>query len=165
MKVLLISDNHLYPGLEKTIKREAADINLHLGDSQMRLTSKEMANFDYAIQGNCDFEKYPEHQIVDVAGQHWLMFHGYQIYNAHDLEAIADYAKSFDCQVVCYGHTHIPVYSKVNEVIILNPGSFSRSRCQYPNSYMTVEIADGEWKVLLKYANNGSIIKELAINE
>ncbi|WOO87857.1 YfcE family phosphodiesterase [Mollicutes bacterium LVI A0039] len=165
MKILLISDNHLTPGLAKAMEREQADLSLHMGDSQFKKDNKEMIGFDYAIQGNCDFEKYPEHQICEVGNDHWLLFHGYQVYNAHDLEAIAAYAKTFKCQVVCYGHTHVPVYSKVDGVIILNPGSFARSRTNYPNSYMTVEIKDDQWRVQLKYANNGSLIKEFKLNE
>ncbi len=165
MKILLISDNHLALGMKRTIEREGADLNLHMGDSQFRKTNPEMKGFDHIILGNCDYEKYPEHEIIKVEDQHWLMFHGYQVRNAHDLESRARYAKGFECQVICYGHTHVPVYSQVDGVTILNPGSFSRSRANCPHSYMTVQIDQGEWSVKLKNAINGSLIKELKLDE
>lgn len=164
MKVLLISDNHLMTGLEMTILSEDADVNIHLGDSQFMKNNIEIERFDYAIRGNCDFERYPEQLVVEINNQKWLLFHGYQVSNAHDLEDLADYAIAAECSVICYGHTHIPIYSKVKGVTILNPGSFARSRCRYPNSYMTVDI-NQKWTVQLKQAPTGNLIKELTINE
>lgn len=165
MKVLLMSDSHLMRGLDAVVLLENADINLHMGDSQLMKNNLEMEHFDYAVRGNCDFERFDEHAIVSIDDKRWLLVHGHQVYNAHDLESLSDLAKSYDCQVICYGHTHIPVYSKVSDVIILNPGSLARSRSKYPNSYMTVDITNGMWTVLLKHATSSVIIEELKINE
>lgn len=165
MKVLLISDSHIQGGLANTIKRENADFNLHMGDSQFMKNNSEMQDFDYTVRGNCDFEKYDSEVICEIDNQNWLLIHGHQAYNALDLKELANIAKSYKCGVICYGHTHIPVYSKVDDVIILNPGSFARSRCQFPNSYMTIDIDQGEWKVELKFAMNGSVIKEFKLDE
>lgn len=165
MKILLMSDSHMLRGMEPIVLTEQADLNLHLGDSQFMKNNMEIDRFDYAVRGNCDFERFDEHKIIIVEGQRWLLIHGHQVSNAHDFEALADYAKSYNCQVVCYGHTHIPVYTSYNGVTILNPGSFARSRSSYPNSYMTVMIVDQQWTVLLKNAKNEAVIKELKINE
>lgn len=165
MKILIMSDSHLMTGLDNVVLNEQANLNLHTGDSQMTKKNKDLANFDYIIRGNCDYEKFPEHEMFELDGKMWLMIHGNQVYNPHDLESLADYAKTYDCQVICYGHTHVPVYAKVNGVTIINPGSFARSRSTYPESYMTIEISDHTWKVELKNAHTRKIIKELKINE
>ncbi len=164
MKILLISDSHLCTGLADVIAKERADINLHLGDSQQMKNNIDMIGFDYAVRGNCDFEKYPEHEIVEVGSEKWLLMHGHQVFNAHDLEELSRYASDFDCEVVCYGHTHVAVYSQVENVKILNPGSFARSRSDYPNSYMIVEITDDVWRVVLKAVSDMKVIEELKIN-
>ncbi len=164
MKVLLISDNHLMNNLEMTILTEAADLNIHMGDSQFMRNNIEVERFNYMVRGNCDFEKYEDHVIFELEGKRWLMIHGHQVYNAHDLEALADYAKSYNCDVICYGHTHVPIYAKYDGVTILNPGSFARSRSSYPASYMTVDT-NGQWTVQLKAASTGNLIKELKLNE
>lgn len=164
MKVMLMSDSHLMRGLDSTILIEDADINLHMGDSQLMKNNIEIEHFDHVVRGNCDFEKFDEHYIIEIGGLRWLLIHGHQVYNAHDLEALADYAKSYDCQVICYGHTHIPVYSIIDGITVLNPGSFARSRCSYPNSYMIIDITDGVWTVLLKHAKSNQIIEELKVN-
>ncbi len=165
MKVLLMSDSHMKRGMEPIVLTEAADVSLHLGDSQLMKNNMEIDRFDYKVRGNCDFELYPEHEIVVIDGLRWLLIHCHQVANAHDFEALADYAKAYDCQVVCYGHTHVPVYTVYDQVTILNPGSFARSRSQYPISYMTVTITDQGWTVLLKHAATEAIIKEFKLNE
>lgn len=164
MKVCIVSDSHLMSGLSEVISREGADINIHTGDSQQMKNNREVAGFDHIIRGNCDFEKYPEHDIVEIDGQLWLIIHRHQVYNAHDLTELAAYAKDFGCSVVCYGHTHVAVYAHVDGVTILNSGSFARSRSSYPNSYMTIDIENHKWTVKLKYAENGCLIKELTVN-
>lgn len=165
MKILLMSDSHLVTGLEKVVTSERADINLHLGDSQLMKNNKSLKCFDYVVRGNCDFEKLPEHQMFELDGKTWLMIHGNQVDNPHDLASVADYAKTFDCQVICFGHIHVPIYAKVNGVTIINPGSFARSRSTYPESYMILEINDGQWQLTLKNARSHQPIKELTINE
>lgn len=165
MKVLLMSDSHMMRGLQAVVNGEGADINLHMGDSQLMKNNREIQAFDHVVRGNCDFEKFPEHDILEINEQLWLLIHGHQVFNPHDLEELANYAKLYGCEVICYGHTHVPVYSKVGSVTILNPGSFARSRSSYPNSYMTVEITSAGWRVDLKAANSQTVIEELKINE
>lgn len=165
MKILIMSDSHLMTGMKNVIENERADINIHLGDSQMTLNNKEMKCFKYIVRGNCDFEKYPLDQMFELDGKMCLMIHGNQVYNAHDLESLAHYAKDYKCQVLFYGHTHVPVYAEVEGVTIINPGSFGRSRSRYPESYMILEIENGSWRVSLKNARTRKLIRELKINE
>lgn len=165
MRILLMSDSHLSSGLNEVLLAENCELNLHMGDSQFIKNNKELSNFDYIVRGNCDFERFPDHEIVNIAGKPWVLIHGHQVYNTHNLEELAIYAKDFSCEVICYGHTHIPMYSKVGGITILNPGSFARSRSYEPNSYMVVEIENGRWKVELKSARNRKVIKELKVNE
>lgn len=165
MKLLLMSDSHLLGGLQTVVNREKADINLHMGDSQLQIDNPELSSFDYAVRGNCDFAKLPELEMFELEAKTWLLIHGDQVSHSNDLESIAKHAETFKCDVICYGHTHVPIYSQVRGITILNPGSFARSRSTYPNSYMTVEITGDKWQVLLKDAKSGKLIKEFEKDE
>ncbi len=165
MKILLMSDNHLTTGMKKIIIKQGADINIHTGDSQLLKTNSDMELFDYTVRGNCDFERYNELEMLEIDNLKWLIIHGHQVFNAHDLDELAAYAKSYDCQVICFGHIHMPIYAKRDGVIILNAGSFSRTRSTYPNSYIEVITDENEWHVHLYASQTGKLIKELAIDE
>lgn len=154
MKIVLMSDNHLMPGMESALLVEEADISIHLGDSQLRKNNSEMSRFTHTVRGNCDFEKYDKHKLIEIMGMKWLLLHGDALPNPYDNDDISEYAKRHGATVICFGHTHVPVYQNHNGVTIINPGSFGRSRATTPNSYMVVNIDDSGVKASLKDARN-----------
>lgn len=160
MKILLISDSHMLSGMEATILYEEADIAIHLGDSQFMANNIEMERFDFRVRGNCDFEKYDEEIIITVDGTKWLLMHGHQVYDTHNFESLAEYANERGCSFVCFGHIHIPVFEKHNNVMVVNPGSFARSRTSISNSYMVIEIEGDMYKSILKDAKSNRILWE-----
>lgn len=160
MKILLISDSHMLNGMEATILYEEADIAIHLGDSQFMANNIEMERFDFRVRGNCDFERYDEEIIITVNGTKWLLMHGHQVYDAHNYESLADYAKERGCQFVCFGHIHAPVFEKHRNVMVVNPGSFARSRTMISNSYMVIDVEEGSYKSILKDARSNGVLWE-----
>lgn len=48
--------------------------------------------------------------------------------------------------VVLYGHTHVPVYEKVEDYIYMNPGSISIPKENSDHSYMIIEKGIFIWK-------------------
>ncbi len=161
MKILIMSDTHLLTEFYNIVEMENADINIHLGDSQLLATCAEMEKFDYKVKGNCDYSSYSNELVVNINGDNWLLFHGHQVFATHDPFSIAEYAKEKNCTVVCHGHTHIPVYKNIDGIKVINPGSFARSRCRLPNSYMIITIDNNEWKMQLKNSNTSEIIEEV----
>ena len=63
------------------------------------------------------------------------------------------YAQSKGCDMLIYGHTHIPDYQVLEDgFIILNPGSISLPRQSDMNrTYAVLEIEDKEVKVIHKH--------------
>lgn len=164
MKILMMSDSHLLEGFDAVVYHEKPDISIHLGDSQLMANCLEMEQFDYLVRGNCDYESYPEMSKVQVGEKSWLLCHGHQIKNIHNIQAVAKFAKAHNCEVLCHGHTHVPRACKVDGVTIINPGSFANSRCEYPNSYMMIEVDENSIVAHLK-KTSGELIKEFLINE
>lgn len=163
MKIVIISDNHLARGLEKALKHEQADFAIHCGDSQMAEDSSELQGFQVKVKGNCDYSSFPRDEIVHLNNSYWFVCHGHQVGYSPGAEGLADLAKVNGCQVICSGHTHVPMYAKYDDIILLNPGSFSRSRASTPASYLAIEIEDNNWRVFLKRADNFRVIKELVL--
>ncbi len=122
-----------------------------------------MQNIDFRIRGNCDFEKYREEEHITIEGKKWLLMHGHQVYNANNLYDVAYYAEEQNADVVCYGHTHIAVFEKIGNILVVNPGSFARSRSSLPNSYMTIDTTDYSAKLI--DAKTKQVLKEMEINE
>ncbi len=163
MKILLMSDSHMLSGMQEIITFEKADLVLHLGDSQFLQNNSEMQNIDYKVRGNCDFEHYPEEEHIKIDNKKWLLMHGHQVYNANNLYDVAYYAEAQGADVVCYGHTHIAVFEQIGNVLVVNPGSFARSRSSLPNSYMTIDTDTYQAKLI--NAKTKQVITEMGINE
>ncbi len=162
MKIVLISDNHFLNGMESVLIAENADYAFHLGDSQLKQNDAEMSRFDACVAGNCDMrEKFPLTVIETVGDMRWYLEHGDSYVFPHSQQSYIDFAKEHQVDVICSGHTHVPVYQDLGSVKILNPGSFARSRAKTPNSYMSIIIEDGSWQVYLKDAKTMNIIAEL----
>lgn len=163
MKIVIMSDTHLSSGLMRTLNYEQADFAIHCGDSQFAIENEELRKFNCIVKGNCDFAKFPTTDIITINDEDWFVCHGHQVGYSGDFDSLANFGHNYQCAVVCSGHTHVPIYRKQNGIILLNPGSFARSRASTPNSYMTVVIDNGNWTVLLKRADNYKVIKEMTI--
>ncbi|MFW6030251.1 MAG: phosphodiesterase [Halanaerobiales bacterium] len=105
-----------------------------------------------AIKGNVDalvddwVLPYPlsEYSMVVDNGFKIAIYHGYQ----HQSEAErVSFAKCLGADLLIYGHTHIPELKKVDNVILLNPGSMSLPKQE--NKIKTIaRIKDGEISIL-----------------
>ena len=75
------------------------------------------------------------------------MVHGHRDLIFGQFAMLADRAKSFDCDIVCFGHTHIPFNQTIKGVRVLNPGSIWRNRDGSKPSYMIVTLDGPEIRV------------------
>lgn len=179
MKLFFMSDIHgsLYYTKKAldAFKLENADYISILGDElyhgarnplPLEYNPKEVASLlnQYAgkilaVRGNCDSEvdemvlDFPimtTYSIILYNGRRLFLTHGH-IYNEDNLPKLCE------GDVFIYGHTHIPKAEKKGAQYIINPGSITLPKENYPNSYGILEgnafkVKDFE----------GNIIKEIS---
>ncbi|BDR67587.1 phosphoesterase [Clostridium tetani] len=161
MKLFFISDIHgssYY--LEKVInifEKEKADYLVILGDElyhgarnplPKEYNPKKVAeilntykNKIIAVRGNCDSEvdqmvlNYPimsDYSIILYNNRRLFLTHGH-IYNKNNLPTISN------GDVLIYGHTHLPLAERINNIFIINPGSITFPKENTPHCYGILE--------------------------
>ena len=144
MKILVISDTH--GSLARTVKIFSLvrdpDLVFHMGDVLYHgprnpipedYNPSKLAEFlrgkniSY-VRGNCDADvdimllglsEFPRISVEYIGNFKILRMHGDQ-FNENDL---LDVLKRRGCNVLIYGHTHIPKIERREEFVIFNPGS------------------------------------------
>ena len=103
------------------------------------------------VKGNCDgdvdqmvldFPILAEYAILSFGKNIIFITHGHKI-NVDNLPSL----KNGD--ILLYGHTHIPKCEEFGEFTYINPGSVSIPKEGSPNSYITFDGKNFEWKNLL----------------
>jgi putative phosphoesterase len=180
MKIFFISDIHgslffLEKALER-YKEEGANYIVLLGDSLYHgprnplpkdYNPQAVANLlnEYkdkiiAVRGNCDSEvdqmliEYPmmsDYSIILCDNRRLFLTHGH-IYNDDNMPSLSDN------DVLIHGHTHLPVAEKHKGIYVLNPGSVTLPKENYPNSYAILQDDLFQIKDL-----NGTVIKEIIL--
>lgn len=181
MKLFFISDIHgssYY--LEKVIniyEKEKADYLVILGDElyhgarnplPKEYNPKKVAeilntykNKIIAVRGNCDSEvdqmvlNYPimsDYSIILYNNRRLFLTHGH-IYNKNNLPNIST------GDVLIYGHTHVPLAEKTNNMFIINPGSITFPKENTPHCYGVLENNTFKIKTL-----DGEVFKEIDIS-
>ncbi|MEA4875522.1 phosphodiesterase [Anaerorhabdus sp.] len=111
-----------------------------------------------AVRGNCDSEvdqmvlKFPimsnENQLM-LGNRRLFMTHGH-------LNMIDDLSFLNQGDLFLFGHTHIPMANYDNQLYLLNPGSMSLPKENYPRSYGVLD--EEGFKV---FSFDGDLIKEI----
>ncbi len=144
MKIVVVSDSHGRNDLlcDLVLKHPDADAFLHCGDIEYEAESFP----EYiVVQGNNDyFYDTPAQRILPFGNHRILLIHSHQLSYRKREEQLIAYAKEHHCDIVCYGHTHVAEYRKVNGIILLNPGSLKYSRDGRDPSYAILTI-DGDY--------------------
>lgn len=157
MKLMVISDIHgSLDYLNKALgiyRSEAADKLIILGDllyhgprnplpkgynpKEVSETLNKVKNEIIAIRGNCDSEvdqmvlDFPimsDYTLVHINNRAIFLTHGH-LYNEENKPLIGTE------DILIHGHTHIPRAEKTEDFYILNPGSISLPKENFPNSY------------------------------
>lgn len=149
MKILVISDTHGHEeNLKKVLKKiKMPDMVLHLGDSEGgEEFIKNMIDCPlHLVAGNCDFFcSYPRTKVVEAEGIRIFMTHGHYYHVGLGINDLVTAAKANGCSMALFGHTHKPFIERVDDLIILNPGSLSFPRQEGRKaSYALVEVSSG----------------------
>ena len=139
-EIILVSDNHgkkePLDYLRKTYP--ITDYFIHCGDSEMH--PYELDGFA-CVQGNNDFfHAFPTEKILTIAQHRILVVHGHMHMIFGHPQQLARYAKSKECDIAMYGHSHIPSDTTYYGVRCLNPGSIWHNRDGSKASYMIVHL-------------------------
>ena len=146
MKILVVSDSHGFEGnLRKVIERvEPVDMLIHLGDFESGEDRiKNMVNCDiHMVPGNNDYAPHLEKdKVINISGHRLFLTHGHKYGVYYGLYGLYDKAKENNCDVVLYGHTHIPKINYMDDIAFVNPGSISLPRQNYTQpTFLIMEI-------------------------
>ncbi|MDF2522809.1 MAG: YfcE family phosphodiesterase [Clostridiales bacterium] len=181
MKLFFISDIHgSFYYTKKAIdafKNENADYIVILGDElyhgarnplPLEYNTKDVAQLlnkysdkIIAVRGNCDSEvdemvlDFPmtaAYSIILYNDRRLFLTHGH-IYNEENLPKLSK------GDVFIYGHTHIPKAEKSGDFYIINPGSVTLPKENFPNSYGI--LVDDTFKIK---DFEGNVLKEVSFN-
>lgn len=146
MKVLIVSDTHGRNSgyLDLLENSEKMDMVIHCGDVEGSeyLISESSGCKTVIVQGNNDyFSDLPREMIVKLGKYKALVTHGHAYYVNMGHEHLVREAKKRKVDMVIYGHTHRPVITKENGILVLNPGSLTYPRqMERKYTYIIMEI-------------------------
>jgi putative phosphoesterase len=129
-KIIILSDTH---GNQKAVDKlrplfSENDYVVHLGDGflEAKKLLSEYPDSTYLCAGNCDFYTHlPEEGVLEVESIRIFYCHGHRYGVKSGLKFLAEKAKSLDCEVALYGHTHVAKISQLDGVTLINPGTMS----------------------------------------
>ncbi len=159
-KLLVVSDSHRYDEkLLSVIEQEKPfDALIHLGDvegSETRLMYSAGAGVQCCfVAGNNDFfSSLPAEMEVSFSGTRCFLTHGHRYGVGMDVQRLAEEARSRNCSIAMFGHTHRPFLRVVEGVVCLNPGSVSYPRQSDRRcSYMVIDVSPkGDFEFHQKY--------------
>jgi len=134
-KIGVISDTHLgrpTDEFKSTLGRHFADVEMiiHAGDMTGLFVHEFLSNWDLrAVAGNMDDHDLmailPEKRIEEVTGKRIGIMHGKG--PPFFVERVVE-GEFTDVDIIIFGHTHIPLYTKKGDIYMINPGSYRSSR-------------------------------------
>ena len=145
MRVLIVSDSHgINTYLDKALKDAAPfDMLIHLGDlegSQQYIEENVTCPIEMVSGNNDFFPDLKQDKCIMIDCYKVLLTHGHRHRVYHGTEAIKDWARLNEADIVMFGHTHRPLI-EMDDVIAINPGSISMPRQENRRpTYIVMEI-------------------------
>ncbi len=149
MELGIISDTHNKLPDEIFGIFKGVDIILHAGDigSMDIITRLNQIAPTKVVYGNTDIYSIasvlPSKLKMEIEDLNFLLIHNIgNIKNFSWKILRGDYKPIPD--VVVYGHTHTPTFSRYSEILFINPGSAGLPRGGYPASVMKIQVVKGK---------------------
>lgn len=133
MRWLLVSDTHRRIHVLHAAGLLVPDVELvvHAGDevADAAWLSAQIDVPVVGVAGNWDrpTADFPIERVCD-GDIRALVVHGHRHGVKQDLTILADAASKQRAPVAFFGHTHVPVAQRVNQTIVVNPGSLAEPR-------------------------------------
>ncbi len=149
-KIVIMSDNHrcfehIYDILREN---QDADLFIHCGDNE---GFDDMLEDFVAVRGNNDWSSdLKDFEIVDFDGYRIGVAHGHQFGYFNREEAMLQVAKAYKLDILCSGHTHMPMDIDLEGIKCINPGSTHLPRGGSMPSYAILYIDNGKMNVEFK---------------
>lgn len=147
MRILVVSDSHRNTSVLRKIinaQPEAENV-IFLGDNAGDIDEIKPEFPDrrfYTVCGNCDFfSEYPAADFAEIGGKRIFFCHGHTLNVKFGMSALISAAKSRECDIALYGHTHISNILYEDGLYTVNPGSCSKPRDGAP-SYAVIDIVE-----------------------
>ncbi|NLK72258.1 MAG: metallophosphoesterase [Clostridiales bacterium] len=144
-KIMVISDTHgeIDEMLEQYNKLNDPDMIIHLGDYALdaKKIEREIGTTVVSVKGNMDGENSEvPHRIIEVEGYKILLTHGHKEKVKEGLTNLYYKALSLSCDIVLFGHTHIPLKIQEGSIFFINPGSITFPRGGSKSSYALITL-------------------------
>ncbi len=130
MRVLVISDAH---NNEKLLK-QIYDLNhdctnfIFCGDYQYKDDNSVLNNF-ICVRGNNDDASYNSQEVINIGQHKFFITHGHlEQVEGNNTTRLLEIAKKDNCDIVCFGHTHKPMYNEISGIHVINPGSITHPK-------------------------------------
>ena len=131
-KLVIASDAHGYiHGFDQIRQAEPdGDFFLDLGDNFCGdMPTEEFLKTWCSVRGNNDYYRFPKVRNFDIFHKHIRMVHGEDMLWVYPTyKEMVNYMAFDGVDILLLGHTHRRAYVEEKGKIIINPGSFSRSR-------------------------------------
>ncbi|QNU68275.1 metallophosphoesterase [Ruminiclostridium herbifermentans] len=146
MKALVISDSHGYISNARIAIGLNPDVEIiiHLGDyykDAVRLSELyPNIRFEF-VSGNCDGNKdISTEKVLEIENNIIFITHGHNYSVKLNYKRILERAKAENAKLVLFGHTHVATIEKIDNILLLNPGSITQSRSRFSESYAILDI-------------------------
>lgn len=128
MKILVVSDTHgNIEALIHNTQSEEFDMLFYLGDYiEDGIEISKRLNIDYKmVRGNGDRknQNFNDDEIFDIEGKKIFLTHGHKYNVNFGIQNLFYKGKEIEADYIFFGHTHIPILEKIDDIIIMNPGS------------------------------------------
>lgn len=149
-KIMLVSDTHYCQDkfLDELKKYKDLDLIIHLGDcvEDAKYIKKNINIPIEYVRGNNDYSSFgvPDDLILNIEKLKIFITHGHKYSVYFGIDNLYYRAKEIGCDVVFFGHTHMYLYEKLEDITILNPGSFSYARGDGLESYCILSLDKGK---------------------
>ena len=133
MRIIVLSDTHGYINnvVDKMMTMDKPDLIIHLGDNARdgEKVSQELGIESIVVKGNCDLDSiYNEDELIEIKGKKIFLTHGHRYDVNGGLNRIYYKGLEIGADIILFGHTHIPINIKEDNLIIMNPGSPTNPR-------------------------------------
>lgn len=153
MKIIVVADTHKeFQKFKGIVERNLdADMFIHLGDGEHEFV--DVANLFpqkkfHFVKGEADFGDYKHEDIIEAGGFRILCVHGNEHGVQDGLQQLINTAKSCDCKIALYGHTHMYRTELSDGIYVMNPGAVDSPRGKNRPSYGVINI-DGNGKLTM----------------
>jgi putative phosphoesterase len=105
---------------------EKPELILHLGDyaTDGEKIAEELGINIIIVKGNGDpVSNHNDYELINIEGKKVFLTHGHKHNVNEGIDNIYYKGLELGADIILYGHTHIPVNIKENNIIIMNPGS------------------------------------------